>query len=277
MLRSVSSLLTRPGAVLTSVALHAGAIIAGGHALSEGTALLAGASAPIEVEIASVDVPRAPVTPPRADEEAQPAAPVRTSSGHRHAYPVPPDHDAQPHDPALVHVLRSPPAQPAPPIVIAPVETPFTASPSAEEQRSDTPLHFVLSVSLATRGTNALPSTGPSGGSGVGNGHSNAPEAGTSDAIFPESAVDRPARLQSSVPVVYPEAARAAEIEADVLLELVVDGEGRVTGARPLAARDFGLTDAALRAVRAYRFTPAERAGHPVRVRMRWTVTFRLQ
>jgi protein TonB len=76
---------------------------------------------------------------------------------------------------------------------------------------------------------------------------------------------------------VYPETARAAEIEADVLLELVVDGEGRVTGARPLAARDLGLTDAALRAVRAYRFTPAERAGRPVRVRMRWTVTFRLQ
>jgi hypothetical protein len=63
-------------------------------------------------------------------------------------------------------------------------------------------------------------------------------------------------------------------VEADVLLDLVVDGEGRVTSARPSAAEGLGLADAA---VRAYRFSPARRAGHPVRVRMRWTVAFCLQ
>jgi hypothetical protein len=51
---------------------------------------------------------------------------------------------------------------------------------------------------------------------------SNVPPAGTFDPILLESNVDVRACLQSSVPVVYPAAARAAEIEADVLLELVV-------------------------------------------------------
>ena len=38
----------------------------------------------------------------------------------------------------------------------------------------------------------------------------------------------------------------------------------------------YGLDEAALQAIRAYRFSPALRAGHPVRVRMRWTIQFRL-
>jgi outer membrane biosynthesis protein TonB len=39
----------------------------------------------------------------------------------------------------------------------------------------------------------------------------------------------------------------------------------------------YGLDDAAARAIRDYRFSPAIRAGRPVAVRMRWTVQFRLR
>jgi len=101
---------------------------------------------------------------------------------------------------------------------------------------------------------------------------------GTLDSpVLPESAVDQPARILSTVPVVYPESARAAGMEADVPLEIVVDGSGRVTSARHLAAQGLGLAEAALKAVRSYRFTPARRAGRTVPVRMRWIVTFRLE
>jgi TonB family protein len=91
------------------------------------------------------------------------------------------------------------------------------------------------------------------------------------------SQVSVPARLLISVPVAYPPEARAADVEANVAVEIVVDARGRVVEARALAASGYGLDAAALRAVRAYRFSPAQRAGHAVRVRMRWTVLFCLR
>jgi protein TonB len=89
--------------------------------------------------------------------------------------------------------------------------------------------------------------------------------------------VDVPARLLTTGPLVYPPAARQAEIETDLPLEIVVDGAGRVVSARAVGHAGYGLDEAALRGIRDYRFTPALRAGRPVPVRMRWTVQFRLR
>ena len=47
--------------------------------------------------------------------------------------------------------------------------------------------------------------------------------------------------------------------------------------ARAVVRAGYGLDDAAVRAIRDYRFSPAIRAGSPVAVRMRWTVQFRLR
>jgi protein TonB len=62
-----------------------------------------------------------------------------------------------------------------------------------------------------------------------------------------------------------------------VPLEIVVDERGAVISARGTSRAGFGLDEAARAAVVAYRFTPARRGGAPVRVRVRWTVSFRLQ
>jgi protein TonB len=253
MFRSLSALFTRPAALATSVALHVGAVVAGGHALSEGMQGRGAGRPPLEIDVL-VELTPAPVAAPASEEKPQPSDARRRlpSGGHRHAYPVSPDHDAHPHDPSLVHLVRgaTPPASQE----VAPIAA---------------PLHFVLtSGHLATRGAPAPPPA-----SAATSHVSHPPGSGT----FDVSAVDEPARLLSSVPVVYPEAARVAGAEADVLLDLVVDAAGRVTSSHPLSAHGLGLADAAERAVRAYRFAPARRAGHPVSVRMRWTVTFRLQ
>jgi periplasmic protein TonB len=93
----------------------------------------------------------------------------------------------------------------------------------------------------------------------------------------PEREVNVPARLLSSSPLVYPPAARQAEIETDLPVEIVVDTEGRVASARSLTRAGYGLDEAALAAIRTYRFSPAVRAGRAVRVRMRWLVQFRLR
>ena len=92
-----------------------------------------------------------------------------------------------------------------------------------------------------------------------------------------EHDVNVAARLLSSSPLVYPAAARQAEIEIDLPVEIVVAADGRVAAARALTRAGYGLDEAALRAIRQYRFSPALRDGRPVRVRMRWTVQFRLR
>jgi len=99
-------------------------------------------------------------------------------------------------------------------------------------------------------------------------------EAGTA---FGEGDVNEPARLMTPSPLVYPAAARAAAIELDFPVEIVVDPTGRVVTARPLRHAGYGLDEEALRAIRDYRFSPARRAGRAVPVRMRWTVQFRLR
>jgi len=62
----------------------------------------------------------------------------------------------------------------------------------------------------------------------------------------------------------YTEAARAASIEGKVRVELTVDASGAVSGAKVLDALGHGLDEAALRAVRAASFEPAQQCGKPV-------------
>jgi TonB family protein len=82
------------------------------------------------------------------------------------------------------------------------------------------------------------------------------------------------ARLAARAPLAYPFGAE--DLEADVVLELVVGTLGNVESATVTRGAGHGFDEAALAAVRNYRFTPAERTGTRVRVRMPWVVQFRL-
>jgi TonB family protein len=73
-----------------------------------------------------------------------------------------------------------------------------------------------------------------------------------------------------SVPLAYPEDATA---EATVVVELTVDTEGGVVDPRALSG-EAPFLDAALAAVRTWRFTPAQRSGRPVPARIRYSVHF---
>ena len=92
-----------------------------------------------------------------------------------------------------------------------------------------------------------------------------------------EQAVDVPARLVRGEAPTYPPAAQGEGVEADVKLEMVVSREGTVESARPLGSNGHGFDEAAARAARRFRFAPALKDGQPVRVRVGWTVQFRLR
>ena len=76
---------------------------------------------------------------------------------------------------------------------------------------------------------------------------------------------------------VYPRSARAAEVETDVPVEIIVNERGAGIDARVMSHFGYGFEETTLEAIRRYRFTPAQRDGRAVAVRMVWTMQYRLQ
>jgi periplasmic protein TonB len=84
-----------------------------------------------------------------------------------------------------------------------------------------------------------------------------------------------PRKIADARPL-YPEIARAARKEGTVILEAVLDPTGRVTQLRVIRSVPL-LDQAALDAVRQWRYTPSLYGGRPVSVLMTITVHFTLQ
>lgn len=81
-----------------------------------------------------------------------------------------------------------------------------------------------------------------------------------------------PERLRA----LYPEAARKANLEANVSLRLLISERGEVAEARIARGAGNGFDEVAQRLAREIRFAPGERAGKPVAVWIPWTFRFRL-
>jgi TonB family protein len=76
-----------------------------------------------------------------------------------------------------------------------------------------------------------------------------------------------PRRIAGELPL-YPEAARAFELEGMVEVELTIDGRGRSRGIRLRKSAGALLDEAMLRAVAGWRFAPALARGTPAQVRL---------
>ena len=87
--------------------------------------------------------------------------------------------------------------------------------------------------------------------------------------------VTPPAKLSGNAPV-YPELAKRARIEGDVVIECTIDPSGRVVDA--VVTRSIPVLDeAAIDAVRSWRYRPTLVDGVPVPVLMTVTVRFRIR
>jgi protein TonB len=91
----------------------------------------------------------------------------------------------------------------------------------------------------------------------------------------PVSSPDRPPRLLHQTRPRYPQEAFVQKVEGVVLLEILIDAEGRVARARVVQSVRL-LDDAALAAVREWRFAPAVKAGRPVASLAYAPVSFRI-
>jgi len=86
----------------------------------------------------------------------------------------------------------------------------------------------------------------------------------------------RPPQKLRHVNPVYPEIAKAARVQGEVVLECVIDANGRVAGVRVLRGVRL-LDDAAVAAVSQWVYSPTRLNGQPVAVIMNVTVHFRIR
>jgi protein TonB len=248
-----TGLRARFAVLAASTVFHVGLVIAAGHAH-------AGTSAsPTELTAAVVEIPAPEVETIDAPAVAETA---RVEPSHA-ASPTPAPAAIARHA-SVTHAARPIPDDPSP----ANADAPAIGTPQIIAVPPPGPLRFVMTAGPVVAGAQAQ--------SGGGGSASSLDEPSGDAVTVGEASVDaKPALLSGSVPV-YPLDAARDGIESDVKLEIVLDTSGAVVEAKPLGDAGHGLDEAALRAVRTYRFSRALRHGRPVRVRMAWTVMFRL-
>jgi TonB family protein len=88
--------------------------------------------------------------------------------------------------------------------------------------------------------------------------------------------VTRPERISGEDPQ-YTALARKGRVQGVVIVEAVIDEEGKVTDAKVLKGLPMGLDESALEAVKTWKFEPATLDGKPVPVYYTLTVNFALE
>lgn len=99
---------------------------------------------------------------------------------------------------------------------------------------------------------------------------------GGGDAVFDVAELDQRARPIFQTPPVYPMSLRKQKVEATVYLVFIVDDQGRVLNPKVEKTTHGGFDDAALAAVRNWKFEPAVRGGEKVASKLRIPIRFSL-
>jgi protein TonB len=86
----------------------------------------------------------------------------------------------------------------------------------------------------------------------------------------------KPARMLSSVPPSYPMLARSQHIAGDVRIDALIDANGRVSTMKVVSGPTL-LHQAAMDALRQWRYQAATLDGKPVAMHLTVTIQFRLQ
>ncbi|HLV60796.1 MAG TPA: TonB-dependent receptor [Fredinandcohnia sp.] len=89
--------------------------------------------------------------------------------------------------------------------------------------------------------------------------------------------VTRLPEVIESVPAEYPPEAEALGLEGEVVLEVDISAEGEVLDVRVVGPAGNGFDEAAVEAVRAFRFLPAEIDGQPAAVTIEYRYRFELR
>jgi protein TonB len=202
-----------------------------------------------KVTIQVVEPPPPQVAPEPPPEPPKPAEPP----------PTPPK--VVPHEAPTPHPVK------APQLAAVAKDAPPPDHPAVTTDTTDEPVYGVSMSSTSPAGTGpAVP---------VGNTTRVAPNTGS--AAEPKPLAAPIAAFEATkMPLPqgrcfgkYTDEARAAGVEGTVVLDLVVGEDGRVTAVKVVEGLPNGLSEAAVAALRQCRFSPGEKDGKPVPVRVR--------
>ncbi|MGI5867971.1 MAG: energy transducer TonB [Kiritimatiellia bacterium] len=214
--------------------------------------LLAGGAHALLFALAGLDTPPPPIPQPAATRiHILPSAPATAPEPMLHTPPPPePEPEApppEPEAPAAGVRGRQPPSFAHPSPAPAPAQSPAPEPPP--------------------------PATSPVGGHPV---PTQSPEAAPA-AEDADGAIDAPPAPHRPIKPEYPLEAKQEQWEGDVTCSALVSKRGRVLEASVVQSSGHAILDAAaLKAVRAARFSPALKRGRPVELRVRLTIAFRL-
>ena len=173
-----------------------------------------------------------------------------------------------------------PPPPPAKPEPLPPVVAPVATVPANEIDRPG-----VVDEPAPKQSESRGPGVGGGVGSGSGTGLGKGEGSGIGDGsgggmgggpYRPGSGV-MPPRVLREVKAGYTEDARRANIEGEVVLEIVVRRDGSVSDVKLLNGLPRGLNERAIAAVRQWRFAPATRLSQAVDVIVEVAVEFKLR
>ena len=209
---------------------------------------------------------RQPLPPPPAEREGR----------NRIDSPVPPREE-----PVAVEPRAEPEPEP-----IQHREMPRIVAPLMEVAADSRDVRGLIDAARAlpasrSRGTGRDSGVGAGAGRGVGEGQGAGigpgTGAGTGGGPYrPGSGITAPA-IRLEVQPDYTEDARRQRIEGEVLLEVIVLADGSIGNIRVLRGLGYGLDEAAIRAMRQWRFVPARRYDVPVDVVVEVAMEFRLR
>ena len=173
--------------------------------------------------------------------------------------------------------------------LVAPPEkgppAPAPAKPKAEQRRTEPPRRRPPAAASAAPRQRAAPEASPRGGASdlAGRtqpfGHAGDVPGGRGDDAYPAGAIPSPPVLIGREVPNYPVEARRREVQGVVLLEAIVDREGRVEPNSVKVLESVALLDgAAVEAVKRWRFRPGrDRNGATVRVILEIPIRFALR
>ena len=173
-----------------------------------------------------------------------------------------------------------PPPPPVPPEPLPPVVAPVATVAANEVDKAG-----VIDEPAPKQSDSRGPGVGGGVGTGTGTGLGKGDGSGIGDGsgggmgggpYRPGSGV-LPPRLLREVKAAYTESARRANLEGEVILEIVVRRDGSVGDVKLQRGLPEGLNDRAIAAVRQWRFTPATRYGQAVDVIVEVAVEFKLR
>ena len=166
-----------------------------------------------------------------------------------------------------------------PPEPLPPVEAPVV--PVAADPETSAGVVEEAPPAPPSRGEGEGGGAGTGKGTGLGEGEGSGIGEGTGGGTGggpyrPGSGIEPPALLHEVKPD-YTEQARRRGVEGDVVMEIVVEANGRVGQVRVLQGLGYGLDERAISAVRQWRFSPATRRGAAVSVMVEVAMEFKLR